>query len=126
MILLSLSPYNNVDISCSVSYEPQSFNLQIQQFYWFQTVNDGNTSNITRFGQNNASYLILDFDLTQPGIHTFKCVTHFVNQRSLYSNTTVATVKGKLFNFNSINFFVLITRSFTSHGTHCYYLQYSQ
>ena len=102
-ILLSLSPYNNIDISCSVSYEPQSLNLQIQQFYWFQTINDGKTLNITHFGQSNATHSILDLKLTQPGIHTFKCVVYFANQRSPYSNTTVTTVKGKLFYFNLID-----------------------
>ena len=115
--LLSLSPYNNIDISCSVSYEPQSLNLQIQQFYWFQTVDDG-TLNITDFGQSNVTHSILDLKLIQPGIHTFKCVIYFGNQRFLYSNTIVATVKGKLFNFNLIKCFVVINRSFTSHGSY--------
>ena len=92
---MSLSPYNNIDINCSVSYEPWSLNLQIQRFYWFQTVNDGKTLNITHFGKSNATHSILDLNLNQSGIHTFKCVMNFLDQESPYSNIVVATVKGK-------------------------------
>ena len=95
-ILLSSSPYNNIKIICSVSYEPQSLNLQIQQFYWFQTVDNGvEPLNSTDNGQSNATHSILVLNLNQSGIHTFKCVVNFHDQESPYSNIVAATVKGK-------------------------------
>ena len=96
-ILLLSSPYNNITITCSVSYEPQSLNLQIQKFYWFQTVNDGKTSNITTRFRKNATHSILNLNLNQSGIHTFKCVINFLDQESHYSNIVAAAVKGKQF-----------------------------
>ena len=94
-ILLSSSPYYNIKIICSVSYEPQSLNHQIQQFYWLQTVDNGaEPLNFTHRGQSNATHSILDLNLNQSGKHTFKCVVNFHDQESPYSNTVAATVKG--------------------------------
>ena len=96
-ILLLSSPYNDITIICSVFYEPQSLNLQIQQFYWFQTVNDGKTLNITQFGKSNDTHSILDLNLNQFGINTFKCVINFLDQESSYSNIVAVALKGKQF-----------------------------
>ena len=91
------SPYNDIKIICSVSFEPQSLNLQIQQFYWLQTVNNGNSSNITQFGKSNTTHSILDLNLNQTGRHTFKCVMNFLDQESPFSNIVAVAVKGKQF-----------------------------
>ena len=97
-ILLSSSPHNNIKITCSVSYEPQSLNLQIQQFYWFQTVDNGvEPLNVTHHAQSNATHSILELNLTQSGMHTFKCIVNFLDQESPYSNIVAATVKSKRF-----------------------------
>ena len=97
-ILLLSSLYNNITIICSVSYEPQSLNLQIQQFYWLRTVdNGGEPLNVTHHAQSNATHSILNLSLNQSGIHTFKCVVNFHDQESPYSNIVAATVKSKRF-----------------------------
>ena len=96
-ILLLSSPYNNIKIICSVFYEPQSLNLNIQQFYWFQTVDNEGPLNFTHHGESNATHSILDFNLTKPGAHIFKCVVYFFDQESPYSNILEAAVKRKQF-----------------------------